>query len=70
MKSLKTFVLLAFLSGLMLLIGQAISGTSGLTIALGLALVMNVGSYWFSDKLAIKRAPCRRRRKTTAGTTR
>ena len=55
-KSFKTFVLLAALSGLMLLIGQAIGRESGLIIALGLALVMNVGSYWFSDKLAIKMA--------------
>jgi heat shock protein HtpX len=55
-KSFKTFVLLAALSGLMLLIGQAIGREQGLVIALGLALVMNVGSYWFSDKLAIKMA--------------
>ena len=56
LKSIKTFVLLAFLSGLMLLVGQAFGGRSGLFIALGLALAMNVGSYWFSDKLAIKMA--------------
>ncbi|CAN5859621.1 MAG: zinc metalloprotease HtpX [Actinomycetota bacterium] len=55
-KSFKTFVLLALLSGLILLAGQAIGDRGGLTIALGLALVMNVGSYWFSDKLAIKMA--------------
>jgi heat shock protein HtpX len=55
-KSLKTFVLLAALSGLMLFVGQAFGGRGGLTIALLLALVMNVGTYWFSDKLAIKLA--------------
>jgi heat shock protein HtpX len=55
LKSFKTFVLLALLSGVMLFIGQ-IYGQSGLTIALVLALVMNIGSYWFSDKLAIKMA--------------
>ena len=54
-KSFKTFVLLATLSGLILFIGQ-IYGQSGLFMALGIALVMNVGSYWFSDKLAIKMA--------------
>jgi heat shock protein HtpX len=55
-KSFKTFVLLAALSGLMLLIGQWFGGSSGLTIALFIALAMNIGSYWFSDKLAIKMA--------------
>ncbi len=55
-KSFKTFVLLALLSGLILLAGQAIGNRGGLMIALGLALAMNVGSYWFSDKLAIKMA--------------
>ena len=54
-KSFKTFILLATLSGLILFIGQ-IYGESGLMLALGIALVMNVGSYWFSDKLAIKMA--------------
>ncbi len=55
-KSFKTFILLAALSGLMLFAGQALGGDSGLVLALVLALVMNVGSYWFSDKLAIKMA--------------
>jgi heat shock protein HtpX len=53
LKSLKTFVLLAGLSGLLLFVGQWIGGRSGLTIALIIALVMNIGSYWFSDKMAI-----------------
>src|SRR5687767_347148 len=56
LKSFKTFVLLALLSGLILLIGQVLGNETGLIIALGIALVMNVGSYWFSDKLAIKMA--------------
>ncbi len=55
-KSAKTFVLLAAFSGLLLLIGQVLGQTTGLYIALGIALVMNVGSYWFSDRLAIKMA--------------
>lgn len=58
-KSFKTFVLLAALSGLMLFVGQTLGQETGLTIALVLALVMNVGSYWFSDKLAIKMARAR-----------
>lgn len=55
-KFAKTFVLLAGLSGLMLAVGASVGGESGLVIALGLALVMNIGSYWFSDKLAIRMA--------------
>lgn len=58
-KSLKTFVLLAALSGLLLYFGQAIGGRGGLTTALVLSLVMNVGSYWFSDKIAIRMARAR-----------
>ena len=54
-KYAKTFVLLAALSGLLLFLGEMM-GPGGLQIALVLALVMNVGTYWFSDKLAIKMA--------------
>ncbi len=49
----KTALLLTLLSGLILLMGQAFGGSSGLMIALVLALVMNVGSYWFSDKIVL-----------------
>ncbi len=50
---LKTALLLGTLSGLLLLIGQLVGGFQGLTIGLVLALVMNVGSYWFSDKIVL-----------------
>jgi heat shock protein HtpX len=49
----KTTVLLGLLSGLLLLIGDLLGGQSGLVIALGLAVVMNFGSYWFSDKIVL-----------------
>ncbi len=49
----KTFLLLALLSGLILFMGQLFGGSTGLFIALILALVMNVGSYWFSDKIVL-----------------
>ena len=51
--TLKTTVLLAALSGLLLLIGDLLGGRSGLIIALGFAVVMNIGSYWFSDKIVL-----------------
>jgi heat shock protein HtpX len=51
----KTYVLLAGLGGLMVLIGSFF-GRGGAVLGLGLGLVMVGGSYWFSDKLAIKAA--------------
>jgi len=49
----KTFILLAGLSALLLLIGQALGGRSGLYFALFMALIMNFIGYWFSDKIAL-----------------
>jgi heat shock protein HtpX len=51
---MKTFVYLAALSGLFLFIGNMLGGTQGMTIALGIAAVMNLGSIWASDKIVIK----------------
>ena len=51
--AVKTTVLLAALSGLLLFIGDMMGGRSGLVIALGFAVVMNIGSYWFSDKIVL-----------------
>jgi heat shock protein HtpX len=52
----KTYVLLAGLAGLFVVIGGAIGRGPGATIMLFVALAMVGGSYWFSDKLAIKAA--------------
>ena len=49
----KTFILMAGLTVLLLLIGQALAGRSGLYVALFMALIMNFVSYWFSDKIAL-----------------
>ncbi len=54
--ALKTGVLLAFLGALFIGIGGALGGNTGLAIGLVLGLAMAGGSYWFSDKLAIKAA--------------
>src|SRR4030042_5908195 len=35
-------------------IGYAIGGESGMILAFGLAFLMNVFSYWFSDKIVLK----------------
>jgi len=50
---LKTVVLLGALSGLMLLVGYLMGGFNGLSIGLAFALIMNIGSYWFSDKIVL-----------------
>ncbi|MBW2999346.1 zinc metalloprotease HtpX [Candidatus Woesearchaeota archaeon] len=50
---LKTVVLLGALTGLLLFVGYLIGGYNGLTIGLIIALVMNFGSYWFSDKIVL-----------------
>src|SRR5512145_2276628 len=52
--TLKTTLLLAVLTVLFVLVGKAIGGQSGMVFAFGLAVVMNVGSYWFSDKIVLR----------------
>ncbi len=49
----KTALLLTLLSGIILLMGRAMGGNTGLVIALMIALVMNLGSSWFSDKIVL-----------------
>ena len=51
---MKTALLLGLMSGLVLLIGDALGGTSGLVMAFGFAILMNFASYWFSDKIVLK----------------
>ncbi len=51
----KTFFLLAFLTVLLVVAGRLIGGTQGAVIAFILALIMNVVSFWFSDKIVLKR---------------
>jgi len=51
--TLKTVLLLGLLSGLFLLGGEAIGGQQGLYIGLALAALVNFGSYFFSDKIAL-----------------
>src|SRR5690554_5894321 len=50
---LKTGVLLAAMTALIMAIGYGFGGTFGLQIALMFALVSNFCAYWFSDKLAL-----------------
>jgi len=51
--NLKTTFLLAAMTGVLLAVGQLWGGEQGLMFALVMAAVMNLGSYFFSDKIAI-----------------
>lgn len=51
--TLKTLVFMGILTGLIVFVGGVFGGKTGMMIAFGFALVMNVGSYWFSDKIAL-----------------
>ena len=54
MNTMRTFILLAALTALLVFIGGALGGRNGMFIAFGIALVMNFGSYWFSDKIVLR----------------
>lgn len=49
----RTMILLTALTLLIVFLGKLLGGSQGMLIALVLALVMNFGSYWFSDKIVL-----------------
>src|SRR2546427_12841173 len=51
--ALKTTLLLGLLTGLLMWVGQLVGGMQGLVFGLVLAAVMNLGSYWFSDRIVL-----------------
>ncbi|MDG5814075.1 zinc metalloprotease HtpX [Chitinispirillales bacterium ANBcel5] len=54
MNSIKTTLLLAALTGLLVVFGNMLGGSQGALIALIFAGVMNFVSYWYSDKIVLK----------------
>jgi heat shock protein HtpX len=50
----KTFILVAALTGLLLVIGQVVGGASGLILFAAIAVVFNFAMYWFSGSMALK----------------
>ena len=50
---IKTVLLLALLSAIIIMLGGLMGGRTGVIFAFGLALIMNVGSYWCSDKIVL-----------------
>ncbi len=55
----KTAILLASLTGLLVLIGGLIGGSGGMMIAFVLAILMNIGSWWYSDAIALRMSGAR-----------
>lgn len=53
MNTLKTTVLLAFLTGLLIAVGNFLGGAKGMTIMFVFSVLMNFTSYWFSDKIVL-----------------
>jgi heat shock protein HtpX len=54
MNTTKTFLLMALMTILLVLVGRWIGGQGGMMMAFLLAVVMNFGSYWFSDKIVLR----------------
>lgn len=54
MNRMKTFLLLATLTALLLWAGQALGGRAGLVFAGVVAVAMNLGSWWFSDRIVLR----------------
>jgi heat shock protein HtpX len=54
MNTVKTIGLMVFMTLLLVFVGAAIGGRSGMVFAFGLAVIMNFGTYWFSDKIVLR----------------
>ncbi len=54
MNGFKTAILMTVMMVLFILVGNLIGGQSGMMMAFLISLVMNFGSYWFSDKIVLK----------------
>jgi heat shock protein HtpX len=66
MNQFKVVMLLSLLTALMLWIGQALAGQSGLIMALIFAVIMNLGTYWFSDRVVLRMYGAREMREADA----
>jgi heat shock protein HtpX len=54
MNTMKTFLLMGLLTVLLVFVGRLLGGQSGMVMAFFFALMMNLGTYWFSDKLVLR----------------
>jgi len=49
----KTALLLGILTAIIIAVGGMFGGQGGMVMALGIAAIMNLGAYWFSDKMVL-----------------
>jgi heat shock protein HtpX len=56
---IKTVLLLGALTAIIMFFGQIIGGQTGLIVAFGIAIVMNMGAYWFSADLVLAKTRAR-----------
>ncbi len=54
MNAIKTFLLMTVLTVLLVLVGNILGGKGGMMIAFLFAIVMNFGTFWFSDKIVLR----------------
>ncbi len=54
MNTVKTIGLMVFMTLLLVFVGAAIGGRGGMVMAFVLAVIMNFGAYWFSDKIVLR----------------
>jgi len=54
MNTVKTLGLMVFMTLLLVFVGAALGGRSGMVMAFAMAAIMNVGMYWFSDKIVLR----------------
>lgn len=54
MNTMKTFFLMALLTVLVVFVGNLLGGEGGMMMAFAFAVVMNFGTYWFSDKIVLR----------------
>src|SRR6266850_1927965 len=54
MNTTKTIILMVGLTVLLVFVGGALGGRQGVIIAFMFAMVMNMFSYWFSDKIVLR----------------
>jgi heat shock protein HtpX len=57
--AIKTTFLLALLTSILVVIGYFLGGNGGMLLFFGIAIVMNLGAYWYSGDIALRMAGAR-----------
>ena len=54
MNTIKLVLLLSSLAGILMIVGYFVAGKVGVVVAFIISLVLNFGSYWYSDRIVLK----------------